>query len=115
MSTLEQFAIASFIVQICHSVEELSTGFHRKWYLFKMPFWLFLAFEVSFTAFWAFVLLSPGFPYRLLLLYFFIALMLANGIQHIVWWLFVKRYVPGLITAPVHIIAALLFYSVVLN
>lgn len=105
---LEQFAIVIFIVQIFHSIEELSTGFHKKWYLFKMPFWVFLTFEICFTIFWAYVLLVPTFPHRLSFLSFFIALMLANGLQHIIWWRFAKKYVPGLITAPIHVVFAAL-------
>jgi hypothetical protein len=110
MNSLEAFATAIFIIQIAHSIEELSSGFHKKWYLFKMPFWVFLTFEICFTAFWAFVLFIPQFPNRSSLLYFFIALMFANGLQHIIWWCFVKKYVPGLITAPIHVLLPLVFY-----
>ncbi len=75
-----------------------------------MPFWVFLTFEICFNVFWALVLLVPQFPNRVSLLYFFIALMLANGLQHIIWMGFTKKYVPGLMTAPIHIILPLVFY-----
>jgi len=52
----------------------------------------------------------PEFPFRLQLLAFFLALMFANGVQHIVWAGSVKRYVPGLITSPIHIVLFLIFY-----
>jgi len=110
MSLLEQFFVISLLAQIAHSIEELSTGFHKKWYVFKIPFWVFLAFEIIFEGFWITVWLLQNFPNRTLLQAFFLALMFANGVQHIVWAGNVKRYVPGLITAPLHIIVFLVFY-----
>src|SRR3989338_5368201 len=104
MTSLEQFFTLSLLIQLVHSIEELSTGFHRKWYLFKMPFWVFLTFELVFSLFWIFVLLFPTLPYRSNIQAVFLMLMFANGIQHIVWAYSVKKYVPGLITAPIHII-----------
>src|SRR3989338_5713668 len=110
MELLQQFFTLSLLVQLAHSAEELSTGFHKKWYLFKMPFWAFLLFELAFSGFWIFVWLNSSFPYREYLQASFLALMFANGVQHIVWAGNVKRYVPGLITAPLHIIVFLVFY-----
>lgn len=110
MELLEQFYILSLLVQIIHSLEELSTGFHKKWYLFKMSFRSFLVFELLFSAFWILVLLLPSFPFRTLLQEFFLVLMFANGIQHLVWYGTVKKYVPGLISAPIHVIVFLVFY-----
>ena len=110
MSPLEQFFAISLLVQIAHSIEELSTGFHKKWYVFKMSFWVFLAFEVVYESFWISVWLFQDFPSRAYLQAFFLALMFANGVQHIVWSGNVKKYIPGLITAPVHIIVFLVFY-----
>lgn len=79
-----------------------------------MPFWVFLLFEVCFSLFWGFVVFSESFPNRDMLLSFFLVLMLANGIQHIVWWGCVRKYVPGLITAPIHIAVFIVFYFKVL-
>lgn len=107
---IEQFFILSLLVQMVHSVEELSTGFHRKWYLFKMPFCNFLAFEMLFLSFFVSVLLVSAFPYRNLVQEFFLVLMFANGLQHLVWWGVAKKYIPGLITAPLHIVVFLIFY-----
>lgn len=106
---LEKFFIASLLVQLIHSVEELSTGFHKKWYLFKMPFLVFLSFELIFSGFWIFVLFS-SLPYREYLQAFFLILMFANGVQHLVWWGFEKKYIPGLITAFAHLLVFLIFY-----
>ena len=110
MSPLEQFFAISLLVQIAHSIEELSTGFHKKWYVFKMPFWTFLVFEIVFEGFWIAVWILQDFPSRSFIQTFFLALMFANGVQHIVWSGNVKKYIPGLITAPVHIIVFLVFY-----
>ena len=109
MIHLEQFFLISLIVQLAHSIEELSTGFHKKWYLFKMPFWIFFLFEIVFTAFWVSVLLLTGFPHRESFQLAFLILMLANGIQHVIWACIVKKYVPGLVTAHLHILVFLLY------
>lgn len=76
----------------------------------KMPFSTFLLFEIVFTLFWIFVLLTPQFPFRLDLQKFFLLLMFANGVQHLVWWGVIKRYVPGLITAFLHVIVFAIYY-----
>lgn len=112
---IEHFFILSLLVQLVHSVEELSTGFHRKWYLFKMPFWFFLAFEILFLSFFVSVLLVSAFPHRNLVQEFFLVLMFANGLQHLVWWGVAKKYIPGLITAPLHIVVFLIFYFNLFN
>lgn len=104
------FASLMYLVQICHSVEEVSTGFHKKWYLFRMSFKLFLAFEILHNIFWGLVIFTNIIPFKEQLTALFIPLMFANGIQHIVWFGAQKKYVPGLITAPIHIILFLLFY-----
>lgn len=110
MNLLEQFFAISLLIQVIHAIEELATGFNKKWYVFKMPFWVFLLFEVIFEGFWIAVYLFPDFPNRPALQAFFLALMFANGIQHLVWAENVKKYVPGLITAPAHIIVFLMLY-----
>jgi hypothetical protein len=93
-----------------HSAEELSTGFHKQWYLFKMSFRTFLIFEIFFSSFFILILFSTAFPYRNLIQELFLVLMFANGVQHLVWWGALKKYVPGLITAFVHIGVFLVFY-----
>ncbi len=110
MSLIEQFFAISMLVQIAHSVEELATGFHKKWYLLKMSFWVFLVFEIVFESFWIVIWLWQGFPYRFQFQAFFLILMFTNGVQHIIWAGNIKKYVPGLVTALVHIILFLLFY-----
>ena len=97
-------------IQCLHSIEELFTGFHRKWYLFHMPFALFLGFEIIFLAFWVLVLLFPAMPSRYTLMTFFNLLMFANGIQHLVWGGVEKKYVPGLLTAPIFVAVFMWFY-----
>ncbi|OGH20775.1 MAG: hypothetical protein A3D74_05630 [Candidatus Levybacteria bacterium RIFCSPHIGHO2_02_FULL_37_13] len=110
MINVEIIPIAMLLVQILHSVEELSTGFHKKWYFTKLSFKTFLIFEIIHNLFWSLVVFIKDFPYRSELLLFFIALMFANGVQHIVWFGFKKKYVPGLITAPIHIVLFFIFY-----
>lgn len=98
------------LVQIAHSVEELLTGFHKKWYLFPMPFCVFLLFEVLHNLFWSLVILTNVVPYKNELTAFFLVLMFANGVQHLVWFGSTKKYVPGLITAPLHILLFFAFF-----
>ena len=109
MGYLETFFVVSLLVQFAHSIEELSTGFHKQWYLFKMPFWVFLVFEITFSLFWIYVWLTPSLLHRDSFQIFFLVLMLVNGVQHIVWWRYAKKYVPGLITAPIHILVSSMF------
>ncbi len=110
MDLLGTFFAISLITQLLHSIEELSTGFNKSWYLFKMPFRTFLIFEIIFSLFWLLVLALKGLPLRSYLQSFFLVLMFANGIQHIVWWGVAKKYVPGLVTAFVHIGVFFVFY-----
>lgn len=97
-------------IQAAHSIEELSTGFHRKWYVFTMPFLVFLLWEICFMGFWLFVLFTPDLTFRLKLMEFFNFLMLMNSVQHIVWAKVLNKYVPGLITAPLFMIVFFYFY-----
>ncbi len=109
MSQLDYFYIFSLLIQVAHSLEEIFTGFHEKWY-FKISFKKFISFEIPFVLLWFAVLLVGNFPYRIIFQEFFLLLMFANGVQHIVWWGNAKKYVPGLITAPLHILVFLVFY-----
>ncbi len=110
MIQLDSFALLIFAIQVFHSIEELTTGFHKRWYLTKLSFKTFLIFEICFTLLWGLVIYIQDFPLRDSLLLFFIALMFANGVQHVVWAGAEKKYVPGLVTGVVHIIAFFLFY-----
>ena len=111
---LEYFFILSLIVQCIHGSEALIMGAHREWYLFTMPFWVLLLWEIVFLGFWSTVYVVPGFPWREHLEALFLVLMFANGLQHIVWWGTRKSYVPGIFTAPLHVVVFLAFYFSVL-
>lgn len=110
MDNIELFAYIVFGIQFFHSIEELLTGFHKKWYLVKLPFNAFLLFEICFTIFWGIILYFEAIPIRYELLAFYLILMFANGVQHVVWWGSEKKYVPGLYTAILHILVFLIFY-----
>ncbi len=104
------FGTIALFIQLAHSIEELATGFHKKWYLAKLSFPLFLAFEITHNILWISVFVIDSFPGRLQLIKFFLVLMFANGIQHVVWAGSVKKYVPGLATALLHIVNFTIFY-----
>ena len=110
MVILETFGLIALYIQIAHSAEELLTGFHKKWYFVKWSFSGFLTFEITHNFFWLLVFYLKSFPSRLFLIEFFLVLMFANGIQHIIWAGSVKKYVPGLLTAVFHIINFAIFY-----
>lgn len=110
MASVLLFGTIALFIQLAHSIEELLTGFHKKWYLVKLSFPFFLSFEIIHNSFWTLVLLDQSFPARLPLIWFFLILMFANGIQHLVWAGSVKKYVPGLVTAVLHVVNFLVFY-----
>ncbi len=114
MDQLSFFYTLVLLIQLLHSIEELVTGFHKKWYLIRLPFRIFLSFEIVFNLFWISVLLIPVFAYRNYFQAFFMVLMFANGIQHVVWAASVKQYVPGLLTGIIHICLFLFFYFLIL-
>lgn len=110
MTSIFTFGLIAFTIQLAHSFEELITGFHKKWYFRKLSFRFFLAFEILHNIFWLSVLYTESFPVRYQLISFFLVLMFANGIQHVVWAGSVKKYVPGLATSALHIANFLVFY-----
>lgn len=92
-----------YFVQLLHSVEELTNGFHEKWFFMKLSYRFFLTFEIFHNLFWASVILVPVFPLRMPLLALFTLLMFANGVEHVVWAMWKRKYVPGLVTAMFHV------------
>lgn len=96
-------AQVAFAIQLVHSFEELSMGFHKKWYAFKMPFWIFLLFEITFSFFWGVVIFAGVLGAKPMLLSVFLLLMFANGIQHLVWFGVTRKYNPGFVTSLVHL------------
>jgi len=111
---IETFATIVLLIQLLHSIEELSTGFHKKWFVMKLTFKQFLSFEIVFNLFWIAVVLLETFPFRYNLLSFFVILMFFQSSLHIAWYGQIKKYVPGLTTALVHIGAFLVYYFQVL-
>jgi len=75
-----------------------------------MKFRTFLIFEILFFSFWVAIFFAKEFQYRDQAMAFFNLLMFANGIWHLVWWGIVKKYVPGLVTAPLFVITFMIFY-----
>lgn len=111
---IESFFIFMLGWQFVHSIEEATTNFHKKFPLFKMSLKTFIFFEVLFQGLFWIIYLTGTFPGRLQLMAFFVVLMFANGLWHMVWWGIEKKYVPGLITAPVFVATFLFFYFEIL-
>ena len=116
-TSVEGIFVIMLVVQFFHSIEEQLTNFEKKWPLMRISgvqFWLFeIFFQITFSIFF----LINDYIGRTEVMVFFVLLMFANGIWHIVWfWFFEKgKYVPGLLTAALFIIAFFIhYYSTVL-
>lgn len=99
------------VTQLLHSQEEVWTDFHKRWFVFTMPRWVFVLFESILSLGILLYLIWPTIlPIRTILPLFAIV-MLINGIGHIIWGLIKKSYVPGLVTAPIFVITFLAYFS----
>lgn len=98
------------LTQLLHSQEEIWTGFHRRWFLFTMPRWVFIVFEILFSIPIIAYLLSPELPFANGYMQVFALLMFINGLEHIIWAMVERKYVPGLVTAPLFIVIFLAYY-----
>lgn len=109
MTTYGYFVLLG-LAQLVHSQEEIWTGFYKRWFVFTMPRWVFLAFEVLFSLFTIAYMVKPDLPLAEVLMPAFALVMFINGIGHIVWGLIAKSYVPGLITAPLFVAVFAIYY-----
>lgn len=99
----------SCIIQIFHSVEEIFTHFEKRWPLWKMKRITFISFEISFSLLFLYVLLfTPSFQIEFAKI--FLMIMFANGVWHLFWAGSEKRYVPGLITAQLHVVNFIIYF-----
>ncbi len=103
MSTHDWFILFG-ILQLLHSQEEIWTGFHKKWFLWPMPLWLFVTFEVILSATIIVYMINPQLPGASGFMTWFMFVMLLNGMEHIIWAAMKKSYVPGLVTAPFFVV-----------
>ena len=110
MATYGYFSLFG-IVQLIHSQEEIWTGFHKKWFLFRMPKWVFLTFEAVLSAAIITYLFKPHLAGATIFMPWFIFAMLLNGMEHVIWAAVKKGYVPGLATAPLFILLFVPFYE----
>ena|SRR3989338_2953006 len=113
MMTLEYYFLAFLLLQVLHSIEESAMGFYKAFPLVQMRLRTFLLFEVVFISFWFFVFLFRPSDMKEILMHSFTLLMFANGLWHLVWFGFFKKfkkYVPGLVTAFFHVFLFLIFY-----
>ncbi len=99
------------LIQLAHSQEEIWTNFHKRWFVFTMPRWVFITFEVLFSVPIIIYIANPDLPLADWYMPLFAVAMFANGIGHIVWGLVAKEYVPGLVTAPLFGAAFVFYYA----
>ena len=76
-----------------------------------MPEWLFVGFELILSAVIILYILKPSLALAVWFVPTFALVMLANGIGHIVWGLVERKYVPGLITAPLFVVVFVPYYA----
>jgi hypothetical protein len=110
MTTYGYFTVFG-IIQLIHSQEEIWTGFHKKWFLFTMPRWVFVAWEACLSAVIITYMLRPHLAGATGFMLWFIFAMLLNGMEHVIWAAVKKSYVPGLATAPLFILLFIPFYD----
>ena len=110
MTTHDWFVLFG-ILQLAHSQEEIWTGFHKKWFVFTMPSWVFLCFEAVLSATIIVYILRPHLAGAGVLTPWFIFAMLLNGMEHIIWAAVKKSYVPGLVTAPFFVVLFGVYYA----
>ncbi len=99
------------IIQLIHSQEEIWTGFHKKWFLFTMSKWVFVAWEALLSAVIITYMLRPHLAGATGFMQWFIFAMLLNGMEHVIWGAVKKSYVPGLVTAPLFLILIGSYYQ----
>lgn len=99
----------SCIIQIFHSLEEIFTHFEKRWPLWKMNRVTFVSFEIIFSLLFLFVLFFDP-TFQIVFAKAFLMLMFANGIWHLFWGWSEKRYVPGLVTAPFHVLNFAIYF-----
>lgn len=99
----------SCIIQIFHSLEEIFTRFDKRWPLWRMSRTTFVAFEIVFSLVFLYVLFFQPSFYEIFAKAFLL-LMFANGIWHLFWGWNEKRYVPGVITAPFHVLNSIIYF-----
>lgn len=105
------FYVLFAITQLIHSQEEIWTGFHKKWFVFTMPRWLFIMFEVALSAVIILYLVNPQFYAADVFMKWFMFVMLLNGMEHVIWAAVKRAYMPGLVTAPIFILLFILYYA----
>jgi hypothetical protein len=98
------------LIQLAHSQEEIWTGFHKRWFVFTMPRWVFITFEILFSLPIIAYIAKPSLPLAHWYMPLFALAMFVNGIGHIVWGLVKRSYVPGLITAPLFVVVFFAYY-----
>ena len=115
MSILEGYYVLFVATQVIHSLEETTTHFEKKWPLWRMSRKTFVTFEILFSILILTPIFWPSFPLRTQWMLFFNLLMFANGIWHLMWAGIEKKYIPGLVTAPIFIILFVSFYFKVIG
>lgn len=107
---LSTYYTALVVIQLLHSQEEIFTHFEKRWPVWKMSRVVFVTFEILFSIFIILPIFFVSFPYRIEWMLLFNLLMFANGVWHLMWFACEKRYVPGLVTAFLFLIAFAMFY-----
>ncbi len=98
------------LTQLVHAQEEIWANFHKRWFVFTMPRWIFITFEVVFSAVIVAYIVKADLAFAGIFVPLFCLTMFVNGIGHIVWGLVTKKYVPGLVTAPILSILFVLYF-----
>lgn len=98
------------LIQLAHSQEEIWTGFHKRWFVFTMPRWVFIIFEILFSIPIIAYIANPGLPLADWYMPLIALVMLIDGVRRIVWGLVERKNVLGLVTASLFVIVFIFYY-----
>lgn len=97
------------ILLIIHLIEEIRTGFRKRFPLGKMPVWIFISGNIVIYAFAAtmLILVNQADPLGNIFAWIFSIGVLLNGAGHILFMVYKRKYFPGGWTAIPLILAAI--------
>jgi len=108
---LKHLAMLIYIILIAHQIEEYIYEFWKVFPLYDMPKSVFIIFNVAVS-----IVLIPVWIYlwrnklwAINIARAFSILMVVNGIWHIGWSIYLRQYMPGLITGIMFIVVFVFF------
>ena len=101
MNSIAQATALAIVLLLVHLVEEIATGFRERIPCGPMPRWLFITLSVALYGFClcTLVLTARNQPAGLVMAWILSAVVLLNGLGHLIAMLVRRQYSPGGLTA----------------